>query len=118
MRRNSYPTKSPVYIPSPKRKKGWPRKERPVNLHERFWEKVQRTTLYGCWIWTASVSKTGTPTHSLQQDKKTVTKSARHVAYYLTTGQWAEEGVKIFLKCENQLCVNPRHFYLKRKPQD
>lgn len=72
------------------------------DLAERFWEKVDKSG--DCWIWTASVMKTGYG--CIRIDKKTV--RAHRVAYELTNGP-IPDGLLLRHSCDNRRCVNPSH---------
>jgi hypothetical protein len=72
------------------------------DLAERFWEKVDKSG--DCWIWTASVMKTGYG--CIRIDKRTT--RAHRVAYELTNGP-IPEGLLLRHTCDNRRCVNPDH---------
>jgi len=70
---------------------------------KRFWDKVEITSLYGCWEWTGGVSG---PYGSFWLKGRN--HGAHKIAYALTYSV-VEGDVKVHHLCENQLCVNPLH---------
>lgn len=72
------------------------------DLGERFWEKVDKSG--DCWIWTASVLKTGYG--CIRIDKRTI--RAHRIAYELANGP-VPDGLLLRHTCDNRRCVNPAH---------
>ena len=71
-------------------------------LEERFWEKVDKNGLNGCWIWTRSLNRGyGRIDH----------KGAHVVSWELHNGRKVKDGYVLHhkFKCGNKKCVNPMH---------
>lgn len=81
-----------------------PRQQQP--LHERFWQKVLRTSDNACWTWTGSVL-------SAKHHYGTFRVNGRNVlAHRFMKEIFAgpiPEGMVIDHLCRNTICVNPYH---------
>lgn len=76
---------------------------------ERFWKRVKRIELTGCWNWQGYVNpKSRYGTWSLQVGGKTKTVYSHRYAYELLVGPIPEKLVLDHL-CSNRQCCNPEH---------
>src|SRR5215831_15396182 len=78
-------------------------------IEQRFWEKVEKSTDDGCWLWTGcrdwnGYGKIGAPLRSYPL-------YAHRVSYELTKGV-IPSGHMVHHTCHNKLCVNPDHLVL------
>ena len=77
-----------------------------VPLEERFWEKVNKNGLNGCWIWTKSLMN---GYGAIKIEGKT--RRAHIVSWELHNGRKVKDGYILHHKCKhgNKKCVNPMH---------
>ena len=75
-------------------------------LEERFWEKVNKNGLNGCWIWTNSLMK-GYGRIEIEGKMR----GAHVVSWELHNGRKVKDGYVLHhkFKCGNKKCVNPMH---------
>ena len=92
------------------------------SIAERFWSKVDVRGLAECWLWQAGTN--GSPGYGQFALGRKLARNlgicrtalAHRVAYELEGGP-IPEGLELHHRCENTLCVNPRHLVpLERKP--
>lgn len=75
-------------------------------FEERFWDKVDKNGILGCWIWTAArVNKYGV----IGLFGKMV--KAHRISWELHNGE-IPNGLDVLHKCDNEYCVNPNHMFL------
>ena len=76
------------------------------SLKERFWEKVNKNGLNGCWIWTKSLMN---GYGAIGVEGKT--RRAHIVSWEWYKGRKVKDGYILHHKCKhgNKKCVNPAH---------
>ena len=82
-------------------------------LKARFWAKVDRSNLEGCWLWVGAQGARG---YGLIKRSKYVQLSAHRVAWELDHGQPVPVGLQVLHDCrpfpDNKLCVRPSHLWV------
>lgn len=77
---------------------------RPRPLEERFWEKVNKHTLSGCWEWTGFKNKFGYGMGSFGEGRQ----YAHRISYEFYKGK-IPAGLHLDHLCRVHDCVNPDH---------
>lgn len=75
-----------------------------TRLPSRFWTKVQRDDITGCWLWTAAKLRGGYACYHNPGG----TRAAHRVAYEALVGPVARE-LDVDHLCRVRHCVNPAH---------
>ena len=75
-----------------------------VPLEERFWEKVDKNGLNGCWIWTWSLNN-----DYGRIEIKGKKRTAHVVSWELHNGRKVKDGYIVHHECKHKKCVNPMH---------
>ena len=83
------------------------------SLEERFWSKVDRSDLFACWEWQASLNQGSLGYGQIfdTQGGKVVQLYSHRTAWTLTRGD-IPDGAQVLHRCDNPKCCNPAHLYL------
>jgi predicted XRE-type DNA-binding protein len=79
-------------------------------LAERFWPKVDRSSVEGCWLWTSALNNKGYGFFNMGGHAGPI-RLAHRVAYELTYGP-IPEGQEVCHSCDTPRCVRPDHLFL------
>ena len=84
------------------------------SIQERFNEKFVREPITGCWIWNAGgCNGVGVLIEKWDREGKKLI-YAHRFSYKHYTGEIENKDI-VKHKCENTLCVNPKHLFLKKR---
>ncbi len=78
---------------------------------ERFWSKVNRTDLLGCWPWLAH-TKTNRSGIRYGAFRLGTMRAAHRVAWEIANAQTIPAGMVIRHSCDNGVCCNPAHLII------
>ena len=82
-------------------------KQKKVPLDIRFWEKVDKNGLNGCWLWTAGCFSNGYGGFEIDGKNK----RAHIISWEIINGP-VPKGYVLHHKCGVKNCVNPNHLLL------
>jgi hypothetical protein len=80
---------------------------------DRFWSKVDRSVLDGCWIWTASRQSGEYGQIGRTIEGRCIMILAHRMAYFLVKGE-IPAAHDVRHTCGERLCCNPAHLFLKK----
>ena len=83
-------------------------------LEERFWDKVDKSNLYGCWIWTGCKTN-GNFNYGffgMKIDGIWRRVNAPKLSWEMANGRKVPKGLLVCHTCNNPPCVRPDHLYV------
>lgn len=84
-------------------------KRRSQPVEQRFWSKVDRSSVDGCWLWLGSCFTVGYGQFTRRSEDGTSQHIGAHVmAWELTHGP-VPDGLEIMHSCDVRRCVRPDH---------
>lgn len=72
-----------------------------------FWPMVNVGNIDECWLWTGT--KLGRGYGSVRPEGSKTPTGAHRVSWAMDNGRWPSSGEVVMHRCDNPLCVNPKH---------
>lgn len=79
-----------------------------IPLFDRLWEKIDKTDMTGCWLFTGSINERGYG--YILSDKRRELVRVHRAAYKLAYGHIIEE-LDVLHKCDVRNCCRPSHLF-------
>ena len=90
--------------------------EKRMSKADRFWSKVLREDVDGCWLWQGHVDDHGYGRVRVDSNGKRANVSAHRVAYELLKGK-LDASQLLDNKCGCNICCNPDHWTIKKRSE-
>jgi hypothetical protein len=92
--------------------------KRHISLWKRFWEKVDKRGPDECWEWLAGLEGRGYGQLSDSAGRTSHKILAHRLSWIFANGPIYDEALQVMHKCNNKICVNPKHLELGTQSQN